>query len=143
MAADLPENYERFLDAFQFIKDVPVDWDDTRILEAEPGDYLTIARKAKNRDEWYIGAITDETARAANIPLSYLTPKRWYVATIYADADDAQWESNPMKYQIRSVLVSNRTTLAIKLASGGGAAISLKPASAEEMKKLKPYDSSR
>ena len=143
MAADLPENYERFLDAFQFIKDVAVDWDDTRILEAEPGDYLTIARKAKNRDEWYIGAITDETARAANIPLSYLTPKRWYVATIYADADDAHWQSNPMKYQIRSFLVSNRTTLAIKLASGGGAAISLKPASAEELKKWKPYDSSR
>ncbi|MDX6444529.1 MAG: glucan 1,4-alpha-glucosidase [Blastocatellia bacterium] len=143
MAADLPENYERFLDAFQFIKDVAVDWDDTRILEAEPGDYLTIARKAKNKDEWYIGAITDETARTSTIPLSYLTPKRWYVATIYADAADAHWQSNPMKYQIRSFLVNDKTTLAIKLASGGGAAISLKPASAEEIKKLKPYDSSR
>ncbi|MCU1267817.1 MAG: alpha-glucosidase [Acidobacteria bacterium] len=143
MAADLPENYERFLDAFQFIKDVAVDWDDTRILEAEPGDYVTIARKAKNRDEWYIGAITDETARASKIPLSYLTPKRWYVATIYADAADAHWESNPMKYQIQSFLVNNQTTLAINLASGGGAAISLKPASAEDMKKWKPYDSSR
>jgi hypothetical protein len=143
MAADLPENYERFLDAFQFIKDVAVDWDDTRILEAEPGDYLTIARKAKNRDEWYIGAITDETARDSKIPLSYLTPKRWYVATIYSDAADAHWQSNPMKYQIQSFLVNDQTTLAIKLASGGGAAISLKPASAEEMKKWKPYGSSR
>jgi hypothetical protein len=143
MAADLPENYERFLDAFQFIKDVAVDWDDTRILEAEPGDYLTIARKAKNRDEWYVGAITDETARASKIALSYLTPKRWYVATIYADAADAHWQSNPMKYQIQSFLVNDHTTLAIKLASGGGVAISLKPASAEEMKKWKPYDSSR
>jgi hypothetical protein len=143
MAADLPENYERFLDAFQFIKDVPVDWDDTRILEAEPGDYVTIARKAKNKDEWYVGAITDENARTSNIPLSYLTPKRWYVATIYSDAPDAHWESNPMKYQIRSFLVNERTTLSVKLASGGGAAISLKPASAEEMKKWKPYDSSR
>jgi hypothetical protein len=143
MAADLPENYERFLDAFQFIKDVAVDWDDTRILEAEPGDYLTIARKAKNRDEWYIGAITDETARVSNIPLSYLTAKRWYVATIYSDAADAHWQSNPMKYQIQSFLVNDQTTLAIKLASGGGAAISLKPASAEEMKKWKQYERSR
>ncbi|HEY0430597.1 MAG TPA: glycoside hydrolase family 97 catalytic domain-containing protein, partial [Pyrinomonadaceae bacterium] len=143
MAADLPENYERFLDAFQFIKDVPVDWDDTRILEAEPGDYLTIARKAKNKDEWYVGAITDENARAANIPLGYLTPKRWYVATIYSDAPDAHWESNPMKYQIQNFLVNDQTSLAVKLASGGGAAISVKPASAEEMKKWKRYDSSR
>jgi hypothetical protein len=122
---------------------VAVDWDDTRILEAEPGDYLTIARKAKNKDEWYIGAITDETARASNIPLSYLTPKRWYVATIYSDAADAHWQSNPMKYQIQSFLVNDQTTLAIKLASGGGAAISLKPASAEEMKKWKQYDRPR
>jgi len=143
MAADLPENYERFLDAFQFIKDVAIDWDDTRILEAEPGDYLTIARKAKNREEWYVGAITDETARAAKIPLRYLTPNGWYVATIYADASDAHWERNPMKYQIGSFLVNDQTTLTINLASGGGAAISLKPASAEDMKKWKPYAGSR
>jgi hypothetical protein len=143
MAADLPENYERFLDAFQFIKDVPVDWDDTRILEAEPGDYLTIARKAKNKDEWYVGAITDENARTSNIPLNYLTPKRWYVATIYSDAPDAHWESNPMKYQIRNFLVNDQTTLSINLASGGGAAISLIPASAEEVKNLKRYTGAR
>ena len=143
MAADLPENYERFMDAFQFIKDVPVDWDDTRILEAEPGDYLTVARKAKNRDEWYVGAITDERARAASVPLSYLTPKRSYVATLYADAPDAHWETNPMKYQIRSFIVNDQTTLNIDLAGGGGAAISLKPAAAEDLKRLKPYDSSR
>ena len=143
MAADLPENYERFLDAFQFIKDVPVDWDDTRILEAEPGDYLTIARKGKNKDEWYVGAITDETARASSIPLGYLTPKRWYVATIYSDTAETHWQSNPMKYQIRNFLVNDQTTLAINLASGGGAAISLKPASSEEMKKWKPYGGSR
>lgn len=143
MAADLPENYERFMDAFQFIKDVAVDWDDTKILEAEPGDYVTIARKAKGKDEWYVGAITDETARAAKIPLGYLTPKRWYVATLYADAPDAHWESNPMKYQIRSFLVNDQTTLTIKLAGGGGAALSLKPASDEDTKKLQPYDNSR
>jgi hypothetical protein len=139
MAADLPENYERFMDAFQFIRDVAVDWDDTRILEAEPGDYLTIARKAKNKDEWYVGAITDEQARTATIPLSALTPKRSYVATIYADAADADWERNPMAYRIESFLVDDRTTLRIPLASGGGAAVSLKPASAEDMKKWKPY----
>ena len=139
MAADLPENYERFMDAFQFIKDVAVDWDDTRIIEAEPGDYLTIARKAKNRDEWYIGAITDEQARTSKIPLNYITPKRVYVATLYADAAGAHWETNPMVYQIQNFLVNDQTVLEINLASGGGAAVSLKPASAEDMKKWKPY----
>jgi hypothetical protein len=143
MAADLPENYERFMDAFQFIKDVPVDWDDTRILEAEPGDYLTVARKAKNRDEWYVGAITDERARTSHIPLSHLTPKRWYVATLYTDASDAHWETNPMKYEVRSFLVNDQTTLRIDLAAGGGGAVSLKPASAEDVKKWKPYGDSR
>ena len=139
MAADLPENYERHLDAFQFIKDVAVDWDETRILAAEPGDYLTIARKAKNRDEWYIGAITDEQARTSDIALSYLTPKRWYVATLYTDAADAHWASNPMAYQVQNFLVNDQTRLKISLASGGGAAVSLKPASGEDMKKWKPY----
>lgn len=143
MAADLPENYERFMDAFQFIKDVAVDWDDTKILEAEPGDYLTIARKARNKDEWYIGAITDEQARTANIPLSALPLKHWYVATIYADAAEAHWERNPMAYKIESFLVQGETTLRIALASGGGAAISLKPASADDMKKWKRYEASR
>jgi hypothetical protein len=142
MAADLPENYERFTDAFQFIKDVAVDWDDTRILDAEPGDYLTIARKAKNKDEWFIGAITDEQARNVNIPLNYLSPKRSYVATLYMDAANASWESNPMAYQIQNFLVSDQTVLKIALASGGGAAISLRPASGEDMKKLKRYENS-
>lgn len=139
MAADLPENYERFPDAFRFIEDVAVDWDDTRVLEAEPGDYLTIARKAKNKDEWYVGAITDESARTAEIPLDFLTHNRPYVATIYADAADAHWQSNPMKYQISSSLVNEQTKLNIALAPGGGAAVSLKPASAEDLKRLRPY----
>jgi hypothetical protein len=142
MAADLPENYERFMDAFQFIKDVAVDWDDTKILEAEPGDYLTIARKARNKDAWYVGAITDEQARASNVSLSFLPTKRWYVATVYADGTDAHWERNPMAYKIESFLVNDQTTLKIALASGGGAAISLKPASAEDMKKWKTYKAS-
>jgi hypothetical protein len=139
MAADLPENYEQHLDAFQFIKDVAVDWDDTRVVEAEPGDYLTVARKARNRDEWYVGAITDESARTADFALDFLAPKRQYVATVYADTADAHWQSNPMKYQISSSLVSERTRLKLALAPGGGAAVQIKPASADDLKRLKPY----
>ncbi|MBC8043415.1 MAG: glycoside hydrolase family 97 protein [Rhizobacter sp.] len=139
MAADLPENYEKSLDAFQFIKDVPVDWDDTKILEAEPGDYLTVARKAKGKEEWYIGAITDENARTATVSLGVLTPNRIYVAALYSDAADAHWEKNPMAYKIERVLVNYKTVLNLKLAAGGGAAISLKPASAAEARQLKFY----
>src|SRR5262249_20043999 len=100
MAANLPENYERFPDAFRFIEHVAVDWDDTRILEAEPGDYVTIARKAKGKDEWYVGAITDERARTAAIPLSAFlaADAAPQVATVYADAPTAHWETNPMAY---------------------------------------------
>jgi hypothetical protein len=139
MAADLPENYEKRMDAFQFIKDVAVDWDDTRILEAEPGDYLTIARKAKGKDEWFIGAITDENSRTANISLDFLSDKQQYVATIYADAKDADWEKNPSAYEIKRELVGSKRVLKLALANGGGAAISLKPLSAEDLKKLKSY----
>ncbi len=140
MAADLPENYERFPDAFRFIEDVAVDWDDTRILEAEPGDYLTIARKAKNADEWYVGAITDENARTATIPLLDLPAGRSYVATVYADAPDAHWERNPMAYRINRYRVDARSVLKIALAPGGGAAIAVKPASADDIKTLKSYE---
>lgn len=142
MAADLPENYEKHLDAFQFIKDVAVDWDDTKVLEAEPGDYLTVARKAKGKDEWYVGAITDEQAREATVPLDYLPPNRRYVATLYADASDAHWERNPMAYRVESFLVDDRTVLRIALANGGGAALSLKPANADDVKRLRPYKDS-
>ncbi|QIL77572.1 glycoside hydrolase family 97 protein [Hymenobacter sp. HDW8] len=137
MAADLPEAYEQHLDAFQFIKDVPVDWDDTRILAAEPGDYIITARKAKGKDEWYLGAITDEQVRRHTVKLDFLPPKARYTATIYADAKDADWEKNPMAYQIRQVLVDSRTQLPLQLAPGGGTAISLKPATREELRKLK------
>ena len=94
MAADLPSNYRRFMDAFQFIKEVPVDWADSRYLEAEPGDYITVARKAKDRDEWFIGAITDENARTAVIPFDYLPAGKRYIATIYEDGKDADWDTN-------------------------------------------------
>jgi len=126
MAADLPENYERFPDAFQFIRDVAVDWDDTRILEAEPGDFITIARKAKNKDEWFIGAITDENPRTANIALDFLPASRDYTATIYADGADADWKVNPQSYKIEKIKVNSNSKLNLKLAAGGGAAVSLK-----------------
>lgn len=138
MAADLTENYEPHMDAFQFIKDVAVDWDDTRIIAAEPGDYITIARKEKGTANWYIGAITDENSRKASIPLDFLDKGKKYIATIYADADNADWKLNPEAYQIHSYLVNSTTKLNIQLANGGGAAISIKPAPAD-VKGLKLY----
>ena len=126
MAADLPENYEKHLDAFQFIVDVPVDWDDSRTLEAEPGDYITIARKAKGKDDWYMGAITDEYARTVKITLDFLDPGQKYEATIYRDAENADWDSNPEAYTIEKKVVSAKTKLAIPLAKGGGCAIRMR-----------------
>jgi len=127
MAADLPENYEKHLDAFQFIKDVPADWDDSKYLEAEPGDYITVARKAKGKNDWFIGAVTDENSRSANIDLSFLDKDKIYSATIYADADDAHWEKNPMAYRIFTKRVISKDILKIKLAEGGGCAVSIRP----------------
>lgn len=123
MACDLPENYERFPDAFQFIKDVPVDWKDSRYLEAEPNRYITVARLDKNSDDWYVGAITDENPRTALIDLSFLPAGAKYVATIYEDAPDAHWRDNPQAYRIRTVNVKSGTKLRQPLAPGGGAAI--------------------
>jgi hypothetical protein len=126
MAADLPETYNKHLDAFQFIKDIAVDWDDTYILEAEPGDYITIARKAKGKNEWYVGAITDENARTAKITFEYLPKGKTYIATIYADGKDADYVNNPQSYAIKTIKVNSKTKLDQKLAPGGGAAISIK-----------------
>lgn len=128
VAADLPENYERHMDVFQFIRDIPADWDDTACIEAEPGDYLTIARRTKGRDEWYVGAITDENARTAVVPLNFLTKGRKYIATIYADAADAHWQRNPPVYRIEKENVDSNSALRLILAEGGGAAVSIKPA---------------
>jgi hypothetical protein len=125
MVADLPENYEAHPDAFRFIKDVPVDWDDTKILDAEPGDYLAIARKEKGKDSWFIGAITDENSRKMTISLSFLDKGRKYAATIYADGDDADWKTNPEAYKIEYLTVDSSKELTVQLAAGGGAAISL------------------
>lgn len=127
MAADLPENYMRFPDAFQFIKDVPVEWKDSEYLEAEPAKYITVARQDKNSDDWYIGAITDDMPREATIDFSFLTPGVEYVATIYADAPDADWKDNPQAYEIKTVNVNSKTKLIQPIASGGGAAIRVSP----------------
>jgi glucan 1,4-alpha-glucosidase len=137
MAADLPENYERFPDAFQFIKDVALDWDATYIQEAEPGDYITIARKAKGKNEWYVGGITDENARTASIPFNYLPKGKQYIATIYADGADASYDKKPQSYTIRKVIVNSNSHLKQKLATSGGVAISIKEGSKNEMKGLK------
>jgi hypothetical protein len=139
MAADLPENYAAHPDAFQFIKDVPVDWDDTKILEAEPGDYITIARKEKGKTNWFIGAITDEQSRSVAVSLSFLPKGKKYLATIYADAANADWKDNPEAYSIQQFIVDNTSTLQLKLAKGGGAAISLKLATAGNIKSFKAY----
>ena len=128
MAADLPENYEQHLDAFQFIKDVPVDWDDTRILEAEPGEYVSTARQQKGSSNWFIGAITNENRRTATLNLSFLPKGQRYTATIYADAANADWKTNPEAYRITRQTVQAGTKLRLALAPGGGAAISLTPA---------------
>ncbi|MFK8267271.1 glycoside hydrolase family 97 protein [Capnocytophaga cynodegmi] len=126
MAADLIENYERFPDAFQFIKDVAVDWDKTYILEAEPGDYVTIARKAKNKNEWFVGGITDENSREAHVDFSFLPSGKTYEVIIYADAKDAHWQTNPQSYVISKKKVNNVKRMKIWLAPSGGFAMSIK-----------------
>jgi hypothetical protein len=138
MAADIPDNYEKHMDAFQFIKDVAVDWDDTKIIAAEPGEYITTARKEKGTANWYIGAITNETSRNAIIPLDFLDEGKKYVAIIYADGYDADWKMNPESYKITKYLVNANTKLNVKMANGGGAAISIKPVTDED-KGLKFY----
>lgn len=127
MAADLPEHYAAHLDAFQFIKEVPVDWADTRVLAAEPGDYLTIVRKDKHSERWYLGAITDEQARRSEVTLDFLTPGVTYLATLYQDAPTAHCDTNPAAYQIITLQVTQASKLPVELAPGGGLAVSFRP----------------
>lgn len=129
MAADIPENYERFMDAFQFIKDVALDWDKTVYIEAEPGDYITIARKEKGAENWFVGCTADENGHEAKFTLDFLNPGQKYEAIIYADAKDASWDKNPQAYTISKKVVTNKTKLSLRAASGGGFAISLRPLS--------------
>lgn len=127
MACDLPDNYERFYDAFQFIKDVPVEWRDSKYLEAEPGEYITVARLDKHSRNWYAGAITDEKSREANIDCSFLEPGVKYIATIYSDGKDASFDKNPQSYKIYTRKVSSKSKLQIRLAAGGGCAVRFEP----------------
>lgn len=126
MAADLPENYKKHLDAFQFIKDVAIDWDNTYILEAEPGDYITIARKAKNKNEWFVGGITDENERTATINFNFLPKGKSFDAIIYEDGENADWKNSILDYKINKQKVNSATILKKRLAPSGGIAISIK-----------------
>jgi hypothetical protein len=126
MAADLPENYNRFLDAFQFIKDVPVEWSTSKYLEAEPGYYITTARKDKNSNKWFVGNVNGLNVRTSTITLDFLEKDKKYEATIYADASDAHYKTNPQAYKITKQKVTNKTKLQLTAASGGGYAISIK-----------------
>ncbi|OJU51580.1 MAG: alpha-glucosidase [Bacteroidales bacterium 45-6] len=137
MAADLPENYNRFLDAFQFIKDVAVDWDESKYLEAEPGQYITIARKAKGTNNWFVGNVAGYDGHTANISFDFLTPGKSYVATIYADAPTANYKTNPQAYTIRKVVVTSKSKLVQRSAAGGGFAISVIEANKAALKGLK------
>ena len=127
MAADIPENYERFMDAFQFIKDVAVDWDKSIYLEAEPMEYVTIARKAKGSDNWFVGCTAGDNAHQSQLKLDFLDKDRKYEATIYCDAKDADYKTNPQAYTITTKKVDCKTTLKLKAAAAGGYAITIRP----------------
>ena len=126
MAADIPENYERFMDAFQFIKDVAIDWDESKYLEAEPGEYITIARRAKGTDDWYLGCTAGYNGHKSDLKLDFLTPGKKYEATIYADAKGTAWNNNPQAYTITKKKVTNKSKLKLTAGVGGGYAVSIK-----------------
>lgn len=126
MAADIPENYERFMDAFQFIKDVAIDWDESKYLEAEPGEYITIARRAKGTDDWYIGCTAGYNGHKSDLKLDFLTPGKKYEAIIYTDAKGTSWDNNPQGYTITKKKVTSKSSLKLTAGIGGGYAISIK-----------------
>ena len=123
----MPENYEKHLDAFQFIKDVAVDWDDSRYLEAEPAGYITVARKAKGSPNWFVGGVAGRQAHTANVSLGFLEPGRKYVATIYKDGPKADIDKRTDDYVIEQRTVTHRSNLRIRAVKGGGFAVSIKP----------------
>jgi len=137
MAADLPETYNKHLDAFQFIKDVPVDWAETLVLEAEPGDYITYARKDKNSNNWFVGRTNDEVERSSTIAFDFLEKGKDYVATVYKDAENAHWETNPKAYEISKYKVDRKSKLTVNCVPGGGYAISIIEADKNDLKGLK------
>ena len=124
MAADYPEHYEQFMDAFQFIKDVDVDWRRSEYLLAEPGDYIVIARQGKKNGQWFAGGVTDENARTLSVPMSFLESGKTYEATIYADAPDAHYRNNPQAYTITRKTVTSSDSIEMFMAPGGGFGIS-------------------
>lgn len=132
MAADVPEHYEQYMDAFRFIKEVAVDWDKSRYLLAEPGDLIVIARRAKGSAEWFVGGVTDENRRTAEFSFDFLDPEKSYVATLYADAPDADYRTNPEAYTIRTGKVTAKSKLKVEMAAGGGFALSIREATAED-----------
>jgi alpha-glucosidase len=123
MAADLPENYEQRPDAFQFIKNVPADWHDTKVLNGEIGEYITTVRKDRNSEDWYLGSVTNEEPRNFVFILDFLTEGESYVAQIYRDSEDADWETNPYGFVVDEIEVTSETYLEVNLAPGGGQAI--------------------
>jgi len=127
MAADLPENYKKHMDAFQFIKDVSADWDDTKILSAEPGEYIVTARKTKGKETWFVGGITDENKRNYTVDFSFLDKGRQYEATIYEDGIDADYITNPQSYTIYKKVITNKSKIHFKMAQSGGFAVSIIP----------------
>jgi glucan 1,4-alpha-glucosidase len=141
MAADLPENYNRFPDAFQFIKDVALDWDDSKYIEAEPGQYITVARKEKGKSSWFVGNVNGETPRVSNITLNFLDPGKTYVATVYSDAKEAHYKTKPQAYSVRKGIVTSKSKLAQWSASGGGYAISIIEVEKSQTKGLKNLSS--
>jgi hypothetical protein len=126
MAADLPENYNRFPDAFQFIKDVAIDWDETKVLEAEPGEYITYARKAKGKNEWFVGCTNGYEGRESKISFDFLEKRKKYEAIIYSDTKASHYKTNPQAYQIRKIKITNKSKLTQYCAPGGGYAIQIK-----------------
>ena len=137
MVSDLPENYERFPDAFQFIKDVKLDWEDSKYLEAEPGDYITVARKAKKTGDWFVGSTVDENGHDSHLKLNFLEPGQQYIATVYADAKGTDYDKNPQGYVIKKGIVTSKSILDIHSGRGGGFAISIFKASKNDVKGLK------
>ncbi|MGZ5248104.1 MAG: glycoside hydrolase family 97 protein [Flavitalea sp.] len=137
MAADLPENYDRFPDAFQFIKDVAIDWEESRYLEAEPGEYITVARKAKKTGKWFVGNVNGNDTRVSKISLDFLEEGKTYIATVYADAKDAHYKTNPQAYTILKYAVTKKSKLSQQSAPGGGFAISFVEAGKDDLKGMK------
>lgn len=137
MAADLPENYERFPDAFQFIKDVAIDWDETKYLEAEPGQFITIARKAKGKGNWFVGNVAGNDGHTSQLTFDFLDAGKTYIATVYSDTPETNYKTNPQAYSIQKGVVDSKTKLTLKSVPAGGYAISVIEADKDAVKGMK------